>query len=85
MKKINSIWFGGKIIGCGMVFAVVIPLILSGLVKLLPPDGVIASIARISIKVSIGIGVFAFIAIAVILFIELRQDKKLNSRYDEED
>jgi hypothetical protein len=77
MKKINSIWFGGKIIGVGIVFFIFIPLILFGIEKVL----VIGNVLIPLIKISIGIGLFILAVFTGILIIELNQDKKLNSQY----
>ncbi len=77
MKKINSIWYGGTILGIGIIFAIVIPLLLHytsfvfGLKENFP----------MPIRISIIIGVLILLLFLVLLAIELKQDKRINRQY----
>ena len=77
MKKINSIWFGSKMIGLGIVFCAGIPLMLYGMSKMWPAVGIF----MLSAKISISIGLLILAAFTVILVIELNQDRMINKNY----
>lgn len=77
MKKINSIGYGGKVIGCGIVLAAIVPLTLK-LVSLLVEKPIFPLIG----KISHGVGAVILIGFAVLLAIEFHQDKKLNIYYE---
>lgn len=76
MKKINSIGYGGKVIGAGLVFAAVIPSALK-LVSLVAGKPVLPLVS----KISLGCGAVILIGFAILLAIELHQDKRLNHYY----
>lgn len=76
MKKINSNGYGGKILGCGMLFVLAIP---AGL-KL------IAWVCKYTVPavypgISIGIGSLILLFLVVLLAVELRQDARLHRYY----
>jgi hypothetical protein len=75
MKKINSIGYGGKIIFVGIVFAFIIPILLSFISR---NESILLEIS----KISFGIGVLILVLFFVWLKIELYQDKKLNIYYE---
>lgn len=70
MKKINSIGYGGKILGLAALFALIVPGVIS-LINFRGKNEVLAVIARASFVIGIIIGVF----LALLLAVELRQDK----------
>ncbi len=76
MKKINSINYGGKVIGIGCIFAIGIPavlLIINQIVQL-----------RLILMLAIGsavIGGSILVGFFIHLAIELRQDKKIDAYY----
>ncbi len=74
MKKINSIWYGGKVILLGIVLAIVLPI---G-IMIIPFD---FSMLHIISYISFTIGVIILVGFSVLLIIELHQDKKLNAYY----
>ena len=76
MKKINSIGYGGKILACSAVFALVIPAVIK-IITLFYPSTVLKN----SMKISFVIGCLIFIFLIALLCIELHQDKKINSYY----
>lgn len=76
MKKINSIGYGGKVIGVGTVLLAVIPLILK-VASYLTGRLVFPLLS----KISFGCGTVVLIGFAILLAIELHQDKKLNNHY----
>lgn len=76
MKKINSIDYGGKVIGIGLIFLIAFPAALYFL------DNVTdVSINRVIMHVSVGIGIAIEVAFFVRLSIELHQDKIINRFY----
>lgn len=79
MKKINSIWFGSKILAVGGAFTVVIPLLLYLFTVLIAKNNVMI----IASKVSITIGIAILALFSTILIIELKQDKRANLQYNE--
>ena len=78
MKKINSINYGGKMIGTGLLCMFIVPGVLIGLNSFFESDyiSVIANIFFV-------IGVAILICFVAILIIELRQDKKIDKYYSE--
>lgn len=68
MKKINSIWYGGKVILLGSIL-VVMPL------GIIPFDFKILNIIS---QISLTIGCIILIGFGILLTIELHQDKKMN-------
>jgi membrane-bound acyltransferase YfiQ involved in biofilm formation len=78
MKKINSIWFGEKIIGTGLIFAAIIPLLLYH-ASFLFGSGRLFSFF---IKGSVAIGTLILVFFIVLLTIELMQDRNINQRYN---
>lgn len=77
MKKINSIWYGGKIFGAAVIFTLVIPVVIR-LVMLVYKTAVLAICARISL----GIGVVITFFFCILLTIEFHQDKEQNLYYE---
>jgi len=77
MKKINSIWYGGNILGIGIIFAIVIPLLLYYTSFIF---GLKANFS-IPIRISIIMGVLILLLFLVLLAIELKQDKRINRLY----
>ena len=76
IKKINSIDYGGKIIGIGLIFMLLIPGLLLLFYKIL-----VYEFLNIIVKVSFVIGLLILISFACLLIVELRQDKKLDQYY----
>lgn len=76
MKKINSIDYGGKVIGIGCVFALGIPTIL-----LVINQVVALKLISILAIVSAAIGGIILAGFFIHLAIELRQDKKIDAYY----
>ena len=76
MKKINSINYGGKIIGVGLIIMLVIPGMLM-LINILLNYEAILLISRLLFI----IGAFILICFTVHLLIELYQDKKIDKYY----
>lgn len=74
MKKINSIGYGGKVIGTGLVFAVVVPVVLT----ILPIPSGACDVLR---KGSFIIGGVILGGFAVWLMIEFYQDRKMNGYF----
>ena len=75
MKKINSIWYGDKVILLGIVLAIILPI---G-IMIIPFDFYILNIIS---NISFTIGVIILAGFSVLLIIELHQDKKLNAYYN---
>lgn len=73
MKKINSISYGGKTIGCGLIFLMLIPL-LSFLLQKLFHCMVLFCVIRISIALGLAIECI----FAIVLLVEFCQDKKVD-------
>lgn len=76
MKKINSINYGGKIIGVGLIIMFVIPGMLMPINAVLNCDAIL-----LISKLLFIIGAFVLICFTVHLFIELHQDKKIDKYY----
>ncbi|MBQ7944781.1 MAG: hypothetical protein IJ326_12050 [Lachnospiraceae bacterium] len=76
MKKINSIDYGGKVIGIGCIFALGIPIIL-----LMINQVVALKLISILIIASVAIGGIILAGFFIHLAIELRQDKKIDAYY----
>lgn len=76
MKKINSIGYGGKVIGIGALLLVVIPLILK-IASYLTRRLVFPLLS----KISVCCGAVILVGFAILLAIELHQDKRLNNYY----
>ncbi|MBP3887199.1 MAG: hypothetical protein J6F30_06055 [Cellulosilyticum sp.] len=76
MKKINSIHYGGKVIGIGCIFAFIIPLCIK-LVNMIFPHAILS----LFIMLSIGIGAIILLLFFIHLAIELRQDAKIDTYY----
>lgn len=76
MKKINSINYGGKVIGIGLLFLVIIPValfLLNVILKL--------HVIQVIQIISIVIGLMIEVAFFIHLGIELRQDRIINNYY----
>lgn len=78
MKKINSIWFGPRILAAVVIFTLAIPALLYFIHKLLIPNVLL----QYMIKVSLVIGILTLLIFLLILFIELKQDKRINKLYN---
>ena len=78
MKKINSIDYGGKVIGIGLVFLIVIPVLLYILNLYLN-----SYVIQVVLFVSMGIGFIMEAGYSCLLTIELRQDRLINEYYKE--
>ncbi len=77
MKKINSIWYGARILAvCGM-FMIAIPAVSYLLLTTFLRTGIVTVIIRVSM-VTGGVILLIF---GVILTIELQQDKRINLNY----
>ena len=76
MKKINSINYGGKIIGVGLIIMLVIPGMLMLINTILNYDAILL-ISRLLFIM----GALILICFTVHLFIELYQDKKIDKYY----
>lgn len=76
IKKINSINYGGKVIGIGLIFMLLISGLLLLFYKIL-----VYEFLNIIAKVSFVIGLLILISFACLLMVELRQDKKLDQYY----
>lgn len=75
MKKINSIWYGGKVILAGAILAFGVP----GGIWILPGESEILNMIGM---VSFGAGAMILVGFGIWLGIELHQDKRLNGYYD---
>lgn len=78
IKKINSIWFGSRILVAAGVFILVIPFLLYLLDLLMIGNDALWQM----MKVSLAIGILILLIFSIILFIELRQDKRINKMYN---
>lgn len=78
MKKINSIDYGAKVIGIGLIFLAVIPIVFYIVNCFLSLSAI-----RIVIFISMGIGAVIEIGFGCHLAIELRQDKLIDRYYSE--
>lgn len=76
MKKINSIGYGGKILGLAVTFAFFIPVSIK-LVMMFYENTLLAIFA----KISLGIGIIILVFFAILLTIEFHQDKKQDLYY----
>ncbi len=74
--KINSIDYGGKVIGIGLFFMFFIPGVLLLFYRIL-----VYKVLEILAKVSFGIGLLILASFACLLVIEFRQDKKIDQYY----
>ena len=74
--KINSIDYGGKVIGIGLIFMLLIPGLLLLFYKIL-----VYEFLNIIAKVSFVIGLLVLLSFSCLLMIELRQDKKIDQYY----
>lgn len=77
MKKINSIDYGGKVIGIGLVFLVLIPALLYVLSRFL-----ISPVIQTLIYGSLCIGAVIEAGFGCVLLIELRQDRIISEHYE---
>ena len=78
MKKINSIDYGGKVIGIGAVFLIVIPAALHFINKALG-----SSVIDVILYACIGIGIAIEAGFFILLLTELRQDRIINRYYQD--
>lgn len=78
MKKINSIDYGGKVIGIGLIIGLLIPGILLMFNRYLQNRGV-----TVLAIILVAVGVLIIVGFLIHLFIELKQDKKINQYYSE--
>lgn len=78
MKKINSIDYGGKIIGIGLIIGLLLPGILALVNRYLENRG-LTMLATILAAV----GVLIILLFFIHLCVELKQDKKINQYYSE--
>lgn len=76
VKKINSINYGGRVIGTGLVFLTILPIGLYLINKVINSDVIL--IIQI---ISIAVGLIIEFVFGCILVIELRQDKIINDYY----
>ena len=76
MKKINSIHYGSRVIGIGLIFLVLVPLALWAVNQWLQNEALITA-AYVSMIIGATIEIFFF----VYLIVESQQDKKINSDY----
>lgn len=77
MKKINSIDYGGKVIGTGLVFLVAIPAMLYVLNCFLH-----SPVIQTLMTVSLMIGAIIEAGFGCVLLIELRQDRIIRQYYE---
>ncbi|MBE5960679.1 MAG: hypothetical protein E7256_04735 [Lachnospiraceae bacterium] len=75
MKKINSIWYGGKVILTGAILAFGVP---AG-IGILPGESKILEVIRMG---SFVLGMLILLGFGIWLAIELHQDKRINGFYD---
>lgn len=78
MKKINSIGYGGKVIGIGLLNVLVMPGILAGVNRWFDCH-YISFVANVLLVVGSSILICFFL----LLIIELRQDKKIDQYYSQ--
>lgn len=78
MKKINSNDYGYKVIGIGLVFAIIIPIIIKLLYFLFRYE-----VLNTLMWCSVGIGSVILIGFFIYLGIELQQDKRLDQYYND--
>lgn len=77
MKKINSIDYGGKVIGLGIFFTFII----SSVIYILPLNKS-TRIFSVLFKLSFGVGIVILAGFSLWLIIELHQDKRLEIYYE---
>ena len=77
MKKINSIDYGGKVIGIGLVFLALIPALLYGLNRLF-----VSPVVQTLMYISLVIGVVIEAGFGFVLLIEIRQDRIIGKYYE---
>jgi Ca2+/H+ antiporter len=80
MKKINSIWFGPRALLIAGIFVLVIPAFL----YILDMFAFRKDVLMYAIKASFTIGIVIILLFSIILFIELKQDKNINKKYNKE-
>lgn len=78
MKKINSVWYGSRVLAVGGVFAIVIP----SLLCLFHTLFIKYKIVSILIKISIAVGITILGLFSLMLVIELKQDKNISLQYN---
>jgi len=78
MKKINSIWYGGTILGIGLIFAIIVPVIIY---YILPVFSMKLDLNWV-IRISIAIGILILLFFSIMLVIELNQDKRMNRFFE---
>lgn len=76
MKKINSIYYGGKIIGVGLLIGLLLP----GILLLLNRGKDNMGINALAIILA-AVGVLIISGFMIYLCVELKQDKKINQYY----
>lgn len=76
MKKINSINYGGKVLGIGLIFMVPIPSLLLCINHIV--EGLDIAIFA---YISLGIGILICLLFMCFLVIELKQDKRIEQYY----
>lgn len=76
MKKINSIDYGAKVIGIGLLLMLILPGLLLGINIFLESTYVLFGALFLFLA-----GAAILIGFAVLLLIELRQDKKIDTYY----
>ena len=77
MKKINSIGYGDKILGCAAIFTLVIPGIIQAILFVHK-----SLTLAVCMKISFGIGIFISLFFVGLLTIELHQDKQMNKYFE---
>ncbi|WMC94107.1 hypothetical protein [Kineothrix sp. MB12-C1] len=77
MKKINSIGYGGKILGCATIFTLVIPGIMQ-IIMFAYKSRILAA----CVKISFGIGISIIVFFIGLLAVEFHQDKRMNIYYE---
>lgn len=78
MKKINSVWYGAKILAAGVAVTALIPLVLYLSGKIFGETVLFSLLSKISGAIGAAILVFFFAMLAV----ELHQDKKAGLLYN---
>lgn len=76
IKKINSINYGGKVIGIGLIFMLLIPSVLLLSHKILEYE-----FLNIIAKISVVVGLLILLFFSYLLMVELRQDKMIDQYY----
>lgn len=76
MRRINSIHYGSRVIGIGLIFLGLLPLALWGVNQWLQNEALITT-AYVSMIIGAAIEIFFFI----FLIIESKQDKKIDADY----